>query len=158
MPDWATAAVTIGEFGSGWLHQLPGFGLATGYWDLGRTGGSIVIDIDNRPDALPVKELVDLPFASKVRTTWAGKESGVMHACGHDTHVAILMGVAEVLVQLKDQLPGSVELIFQPAEEGPPPGEEGGAALMVKEMSSHLVMLTPSSTWVWQYQQCSPSQ
>jgi amidohydrolase len=84
-------------------------------------------------DALPVTEEVDLPFASKVRTQWAGKDTGVMHACGHDTHVAILMGVAEVLAALKPQLAGSVKFIFQPAEEGPPPGEEGGAALMIKQ-------------------------
>jgi amidohydrolase len=84
-------------------------------------------------DALPVTEEVDVHFASKVRTQWAGKETGVMHACGHDTHVAILMGVAEVLAGLKPQLPGTVKFIFQPAEEGPPPGEEGGAALMVKQ-------------------------
>jgi amidohydrolase len=84
-------------------------------------------------DALPVTEEVDVHFASKVRTQWAGKETGVMHACGHDTHVAILMGVAEVLAGLKPQLAGTVKFIFQPAEEGPPPGEEGGAALMVKQ-------------------------
>ena len=84
-------------------------------------------------DALPVTEEVDLPFASKVRTQWAGKEVGVMHACGHDTHVAILMGVAQVLTQIKDRLPGTVKLIFQPAEESPPPGEEGGAVLMIKQ-------------------------
>ncbi|HWQ38822.1 MAG TPA: amidohydrolase [Burkholderiales bacterium] len=84
-------------------------------------------------DALPVTEEVDLPFASKVRTVWAGKETGVMHACGHDTHVAILMGVAEILAKKRAELPGTVKFIFQPAEEGPPPGEEGGAALMVKQ-------------------------
>ncbi|MBL8534794.1 MAG: amidohydrolase [Betaproteobacteria bacterium] len=84
-------------------------------------------------DALPVTEEVDLPFASKVRTTYAGKETGVMHACGHDTHVAMLMGAAEVLAGVRDRLPGTVKLLFQPAEEGPPPGEEGGAALMLKE-------------------------
>jgi amidohydrolase len=84
-------------------------------------------------DALPVTEEVDLPFASKVRTVWAGKETGVMHACGHDTHVAILMGVAEILANKRAELPGTVKFIFQPAEEGPPPGEEGGAALMVKQ-------------------------
>lgn len=84
-------------------------------------------------DALPVTEDVDLPFASKVRTQWAGKETGVMHACGHDTHVAMLMGAAEVLSKMKDRLPGTVKFFFQPAEEGPPPGEEGGAALMIKE-------------------------
>jgi amidohydrolase len=84
-------------------------------------------------DALPVTEEVNVHFASKVRTQWAGKETGVMHACGHDTHVAILMGVAEVLAAMKPQLAGTVKFIFQPAEEGPPPGEEGGAALMVKQ-------------------------
>jgi len=84
-------------------------------------------------DALPVAEEVDLPFASKVRTQWAGKETGVMHACGHDTHVAILMGVAEVLTRMRTELPGTVKFIFQPAEEGPPPGERGGAALMIEE-------------------------
>jgi amidohydrolase len=84
-------------------------------------------------DALPVTEEVDVPFASKVRSTYNGQEVGVMHACGHDTHTAILMGVAEILTALKPQLQGSVKFIFQPAEEGPPEDEEGGAALMVKE-------------------------
>ena len=84
-------------------------------------------------DALPVTELVDVPFASKVRTTYRGQEVGVMHACGHDNHVAILMGVAAILTKVQDQLPGSVKFIFQPAEEGPPEGEEGGAELMLKE-------------------------
>src|SRR5204862_568820 len=84
-------------------------------------------------DALPVTEQVNLPFASKVKTTYNGQEVGVMHACGHDTHVAILMGVAEVLAGMKNQLPGTVKFIFQPAEEGAPSGEEGGAELMVKE-------------------------
>jgi amidohydrolase len=84
-------------------------------------------------DGLPVTEQVNVPFASKVRTTYNGQEVGVMHACGHDNHVAILMGVAEVLSRMKDQLPGTVKFLFQPAEEGAPAGEEGGAALMVKE-------------------------
>ena len=84
-------------------------------------------------DALPVTESVDLPFASKVKSTYAGQNVGVMHACGHDTHVAILMGVAEVLSKVKDTIPGTVKFIFQPAEEGAPEGEEGGAELMVKE-------------------------
>jgi len=97
----------------------------------GKPGPVVALRADM--DALPVTEEVDLPFASKVKTTWAGKESGVMHACGHDTHVAILMGVAEALVQVKDRLPGTVKFLFQPAEESPPPGEEGGAALMVKQ-------------------------
>lgn len=84
-------------------------------------------------DALPVEERNNLPFASKVRTTYNGAETAVMHACGHDAHVAILLGVAEVLTGMKDQLAGTVKFIFQPAEEGAPKGEEGGAKLMVKE-------------------------
>lgn len=84
-------------------------------------------------DALPVEEKNDLPFASKVKTTYNGKETSVMHACGHDTHVAILMGVAEVLTGMKKDLKGTVKFIFQPAEEGAPKGEEGGAELMIKE-------------------------
>lgn len=84
-------------------------------------------------DALPVTERVPLPFASKEKAVYNGNEVGVMHACGHDTHVAILMTVAEILSGIKDQLQGTVKFIFQPAEEGPPEGEEGGAALMVKE-------------------------
>jgi amidohydrolase len=84
-------------------------------------------------DALPVTEEVDLPFASKVRTEWNGEQVGVMHACGHDAHVAILMGVAEVLSGLRAQLRGTVKFIFQPAEELPPEGEDGGAKLMVEQ-------------------------
>ena len=84
-------------------------------------------------DALPVVERVNLPFASKVKSTYDGKEVGVMHACGHDTHVAILMSVAEILASMKNELKGTVKFIFQPAEEGPPEGEEGGAPLMIKE-------------------------
>ncbi|MDT0648367.1 amidohydrolase [Zunongwangia sp. F260] len=84
-------------------------------------------------DALPVTERNNLPFKSEVTTDFLGAETGVMHACGHDTHTAILMGVAEVLSNHKDKINGTVKFIFQPAEEGPPPGEEGGAALMIKE-------------------------
>lgn len=84
-------------------------------------------------DALPVTEEVDMPFASKVRSTWNGEAVGVMHACGHDCHVAILMGVAQVLAGLRAQLRGSVKFIFQPAEEMPPEGEDGGAQMMVAE-------------------------
>ena len=84
-------------------------------------------------DALPVTERVDIPFASKVKSTYLDQEVGVMHACGHDTHVAILMGVASILSSMRDQIPGTVVFIFQPAEEGAPPGEEGGAELMVQE-------------------------
>jgi amidohydrolase len=84
-------------------------------------------------DGLPIVERVNLPFASKVKSIYSGKEVGVMHACGHDTHVAILMSVAEILASMKDELKGSVKFIFQPAEEGPPEGEEGGAPLMIKD-------------------------
>ena len=84
-------------------------------------------------DALPVVERVNVPFASKEKTIYNGQEVGVMHACGHDTHVAILMSVAEILSGIKSELKGTVKFIFQPAEEGAPEGEEGGAELMVKE-------------------------
>ncbi len=84
-------------------------------------------------DALPVTERNDLPFKSTVRTEFLGTETGVMHACGHDTHTAILMGVAEVLSKNKDKINGTVKFIFQPAEEGPPPGEKGGASVMIEE-------------------------
>ena len=84
-------------------------------------------------DALPVKERTDVPFASTVTSMYNGEEVPVMHACGHDTHVAMLMGAAEVLAGMRDALPGTVKFIFQPAEEGAPRGEEGGADLMVKE-------------------------
>jgi amidohydrolase len=84
-------------------------------------------------DALPVTEETGLPFASKVRAEYGGQEVGVMHACGHDAHTAILLGVAELLAGMKDKLAGAVLFVFQPAEEGPPPGEEGGAPLMLKE-------------------------
>lgn len=84
-------------------------------------------------DALPVMERNDLPYKSNVTSEFLGEKVGVMHACGHDTHTAILMGVAEVLSKNKDKIKGTVKFVFQPAEEGPPPGEEGGALLMVKE-------------------------
>ncbi|WP_394342097.1 amidohydrolase [Pukyongia salina] len=84
-------------------------------------------------DALPVTERNDLPFKSEVKSSFLETETGVMHACGHDTHIAILMGVAEVLSSHKDKIKGTIKFIFQPAEEGPPPGEEGGAKLMIKE-------------------------
>ena len=84
-------------------------------------------------DALPVTERNDLPFKSVVTSEYNGKKTGVMHACGHDTHVAILMGAAAVLSKMKSEIKGTVKFIFQPAEEGAPKGEEGGAELMVKE-------------------------
>jgi amidohydrolase len=96
-----------------------------------RPGKTVALRADI--DALPVTERNDLPFKSEVVTTFLGTETGVMHACGHDTHTAILMGVAEVLTKNKHLLNGNVKFIFQPAEEGPPPGERGGASLMIEE-------------------------
>jgi amidohydrolase len=84
-------------------------------------------------DALPVAEEVDVPFRSTVRTEWNGQQCGVMHACGHDAHTSILMGVAEVLAGMRSRIPGTVKFIFQPAEETPPIGEDGGAKMMVEE-------------------------
>ena len=92
-----------------------------------------VIGLRADMDALPVTERNSLPFASKEMGEYNGQKVGVMHACGHDTHVAMLMGTAEVLAGMKDKIKGTVVLIFQPAEEGPPAGEEGGADLMVRE-------------------------
>ncbi|WP_428309297.1 amidohydrolase [Hydrocarboniphaga sp.] len=97
----------------------------------GRPGPVVALRADM--DGLPVVEEVDVPFKSKVKSTYDGKDVGVMHACGHDGHMAILIGVAEVASRLKAQWPGTLKLIFQPAEEGAPEGEEGGAELMVKE-------------------------
>ncbi len=99
------------------------------------TGGQPgpVIGLRADMDGLPVTERNALPFASKEVAEYNGQQTGVMHACGHDTHVAMLMGAAEVLSGMKDRVKGTVVFIFQPAEEGPPPGEEGGAPLMVKE-------------------------
>ena len=92
-----------------------------------------VIGLRADMDGLPVTERVDVPFKSTVKTEYNGQTVGVMHACGHDTHVAMLLGTATVLTGMKDKIKGTVVFIFQPAEEGPPAGEEGGAPLMVKE-------------------------
>src|SRR5688572_28296947 len=92
-----------------------------------------VVALRSDMDALPVTEQGDLPFKSTAKATWNGQEVGVMHACGHDNHMAILLGAATIFARMKDQLPGTIKLIFQPAEEGPPPGEQGGAELMIKE-------------------------
>ncbi|UXI68101.1 amidohydrolase [Tahibacter amnicola] len=97
----------------------------------GKPGPKLAIRADM--DALPVTEEVDLPFASKVRSTYAGQEVGVMHACGHDAHTAMTLGVATALAGQRADLPGEVMFIFQPAEEGSPPGEQGGAKLMLEE-------------------------
>ncbi len=96
----------------------------------GRPGGVVALRADM--DALPVAEETGLPFASKVTAEENGRTVPVMHACGHDAHVAILMGAAEVLAGMRNRIPGTVVLLFQPAEEGAPAGEDGGAALMIK--------------------------
>lgn len=105
----------------------------TGVVGVLRGGDGPVVGLRADMDALPVTELVDLPFASKAVGEYQGKEVGVMHACGHDNHVAILMGVAEVLASMGDELPGTVKFIFQPAEEGTPDQSVGGAELMLRE-------------------------
>ena len=97
----------------------------------GRPGGVVALRADM--DALPVTEEVDLPFRSTVRTQFNGQEVGVMHACGHDGHTAMLMGAATILAGMRDRIPGTVKFIFQPAEEGVPPGEQGGAPMMIRE-------------------------
>ena len=97
----------------------------------GKPGPVVALRADM--DALPVEERVNIPFKSVVKADYLGQTVPVMHACGHDTHVAILMGTAEVLAAMKKDIQGTVKFIFQPAEEGPPGTEEGGAPLMVKE-------------------------
>ena len=94
-----------------------------GYIEGGMGGPTVALRADM--DALPVEEKTGLPYASKVRTSYLGKDVGVMHACGHDAHVAVLMGAAEFLAKNRRALKGNVLLIFQPAEEGPPEGEGG---------------------------------
>jgi amidohydrolase len=116
-----------------------GFEVTTGVATTGVVGvlkGALpgpVVALRSDMDALPVTEQGDLPFKSTTRTQWNGQDVGVMHACGHDNHMAILLGTATALSRMKDRLPGTVKLIFQPAEEGLLPGEFGGAEQMVKE-------------------------
>jgi amidohydrolase len=120
------------------LRKL-GFTVTTGVATTGvvgvLTGGlpGPVVALRSDMDALPVTEQGDLPFKSAVKAQWNGQDVGVMHACGHDNHMAILLGTATALSRMKDRLPGTVKVIFQPAEEGLPPGEVGGAEQMVKE-------------------------
>jgi len=97
----------------------------------GKPGKVVALRADM--DGLPVKEKVDLPFASKAKGIYQDKEVDVMHACGHDNHISGLMGAAEILASIRDDLPGTVKFIFQPAEEGAPLGEKGGAPYMVEE-------------------------
>ena len=97
----------------------------------GKPGPVVALRADM--DGLPVTEQVDLPFKSIEKAEWNGQQVGVMHACGHDNHMAMLLGAAAIFSRLRNQLPGTIKLLFQPAEEGPPPGEVGGAEQMVKE-------------------------
>lgn len=97
----------------------------------GKPGPAIALRADM--DALPVVERTDVPFRSQVKSEYRGQTVGVMHACGHDAHTAILMGIAEAMSKLRADLPGTIVFVFQPAEEGAPAGEEGGASLMLKE-------------------------
>jgi amidohydrolase len=120
------------------LRKL-GYGVTTGVAKTGvvatlkgaKPGPVVALRADM--DALPVTEQVDLPFKSTAKADWNGQQVGVMHACGHDNHIAMLLGAATIFAKLRNQLPGTVKLIFQPAEEGPPEGEVGGAEVMVKE-------------------------
>src|SRR5450755_632663 len=113
----------------------------------GKPGPKLAIRADM--DALPVTEQVDLPFASKTMGEYLGKTVGVMHACGHDAHTAMTLGLANILAKLRPDLPGEVMLIFQPAEEGAPPGEEGGAPLMVRTACSAISSPMPCSACTW---------
>ncbi len=117
-----------------------------------------VVALRSDIDGLPVNERNSLPFLSKEKSQLAGQETGVMHACGHDGHMSMLMGVADILVKNKSELKGTVKFIFQPAEEGAPTGEEGGAALMIREgvlenpkvdviFGLHIQSLLPLDNW-----------
>ena len=137
-PELSNREVQTSKFVAGELKKL-GYEVRTGMAHTGvvgilkggKPGPKLAIRADM--DALPVTEEVDLPFASKAKGEYLGKTVGVMHACGHDAHTAMTLGVAEILSKMKKDLPGEVMFVFQPAEEGAPPGEEGGAPLMVKE-------------------------
>ncbi len=137
-PELSNRETKTGEYIAAYLRTL---GLEvqhpvakTGVVAILRTGKpGPVIGLRADIDALPVTERNSLPFASKEKVIYNGQETGVMHACGHDSHTAILMGVATVLTKNKADLKGTIKFFFQPAEEGAPVGEEGGAALMIKE-------------------------
>src|SRR5690606_26472438 len=137
-PELSNREVKTAKFVEDHLRRL-GMEVRTGIAKTGVVGilkggqPGPVIGLRADMDALPVTERNSLPFASKETAEFNGQTTGVMHACGHDTHVAMLMGAAEVLAGLKNNIKGTVVFIFQPAEEGPPAGEEGGAPLMVKE-------------------------
>ena len=128
MQEFRTAALVAEHLESLGIDVQTGVGGTgvVGVLEGGRPGPVVALRADM--DGLPVTELADVPFASKVTAQWQGREVGVMHACGHDNHVAILMGVASVLAEMRDDLPGTVKFLFQPAEEGP-----GGAEPMIAD-------------------------
>jgi amidohydrolase len=137
-PELSNREVRTSKLVAGELNKL-GYTVRTGLAHTGVTG--VLVGAKPGPklairadmDALPVTEQVDLPFASKVTGEYLGKTVGVMHACGHDAHTAMLLGLAEVFAGMKKDLPGQIMLVFQPGEEGVPQGETGGAAQMVKD-------------------------
>ena len=131
--EFRTSAIIAKHLQSLGLEVKPGIATTgvVGILKGGKPGPVVALRADM--DALPVTERTPVPFASKVKTMYNGKETGVMHACGHDSHMAILMAVAEVLSSMKNELHGTVKFIFQPAEEGVPADEKGGAEEMVKE-------------------------
>lgn len=137
-PELSNREFKTAKYVEGHLRKL-GLEVRTGVAKTGVVGilkgsqAGPVIGLRADMDGLPVTERNDLPFASKETGEYNGRTVGVMHACGHDTHVAMLMGAAEVLAGMKDKIKGTVVFIFQPAEEGAPAGEEGGADLMIKE-------------------------
>jgi amidohydrolase len=138
-PELGNREVRTAKISAGYLKSI-GFDVQTGIARTGLVGvlaggrPGPVVALRADMDGLPVTEQVDLPFKSTVKAEWNGQQVGVMHACGHDNHMAILLGAATVLARMKDQLPGTVKVIFQPAEEGPPAGESpAGGELMVKE-------------------------
>jgi len=137
-PELSNREYHTAEYIAGYLKKL-GLDVQTGVAKTGVVailhGGlpGPVVALRADMDALPVKERVDVPFKSVVTAEYMGDTVPVMHACGHDSHVAMLMGTAQVLSSMKKDVPGTVKFIFQPAEEGPPGNEEGGAPLMVKE-------------------------
>jgi len=137
-PELSNREVRTAELVAGHLRKC-GMDVRTGMAHTGVVGvlrgskAGPVVALRADMDALPVTEAVDLPFASKVKAVYNGREVGVMHACGHDVHTAVLMGAAQVLSQMRGELAGTVKFIFQPAEEGAPKGEAGGARLMIQE-------------------------
>ncbi|MEP6847742.1 MAG: amidohydrolase, partial [Acidobacteriota bacterium] len=137
-PELSNREVNTSKFVADHLRQF-GIEVRTGIAKTGVVGilkggqSGPVIGLRSDMDALPVTERVDIPFKSIEKAEFNGQTVGVMHACGHDSHIAMLLGTAEVLAGMRDKIKGTVVFIFQPAEEGPPAGEDGGAPLMVKE-------------------------